>query len=134
MGAMGRRFLFPSCRLTGAPCEGGSWWWRRRKKLRRDGRRDLGRLGRLHGRCALCVPMNSEHSTDADRGLGRRGAGEGGGAWMVDGGEGAGLQRTARVWGRQDESYPPQLMAMGFWERLLVMASMSFCLLQKPGA
>lgn len=83
MGAMGRRFLFPSCRLTGAPCEGGSWWWRRREKLRRDGGRDLGRL---HGRCALCAPMNSEHSTDADRGLGRRGAGEGGGGGCVDGG------------------------------------------------
>lgn len=78
--------------------------------------------------------MNTQQTPTVGLGAGEQGRGGEGGAWMVDGGEGAGLQQTARVWGRQDESYAPQLMAMGFWERLLMMASMSFCLLQKPSA
>lgn len=90
MGAMGRRFLFPSCRLTGAPCEGGSWWWRRREKLRRDGGRDGGSVAR-----EVC-PLRAHEQRTLNRrrpwawAQGSRGGGGRGvrGWWMVGRGPG----------------------------------------------
>ena len=69
------------------------------------GREGLGSAGTVAREVCPLLAINTQQTPTV--GLG---AGEGGASVCVDGGEGAGLQRTARVWGRQDESYPPQLM------------------------
>lgn len=98
------------------------------EKVEKGREEGLGSAGTVAREVCPLLAMDSEHSTDADRGLGRRRAGEGGvrGWWMVGRGPGC-SELPAYGWGRQDESYPPQLKPMGFWERLLMMASTSFC-------
>lgn len=103
------------------------------EKVEKGREEGLGSAGTVAREVCPLLAMNSEHSTDADHGLGRRRAGEGGGAWMVDGGEGAGLQRTARVWmGAARRELPASAYAHGFLGEASDDGQHVF--LQKPGA